>query len=71
MLSCIHSLVAAFVVISLLAGAFLLAIFLSVRIGQESRNTVVAARDAARAWTTPSEHASILAASQVGVHASE
>ena len=49
--SSVHSLVAAFLVIALIVGAVCLILFLSIRIGQESSATAVAARDAAREWT--------------------
>jgi len=48
----IHSLVAALLVVSLVLGTTCLIIFLSLRIGQESSAAVIAARDAARDWTT-------------------
>lgn len=47
----VHSLVAAFLVIALIAGTICLVLFLSFRIAQESSATAVAARDAARALT--------------------
>ena len=47
----VHSLVAAFLVIALIVGAVCLILFLSIRIGQESSASAMAARDAAREWT--------------------
>lgn len=62
---CIHSLAAAFLVVALLAGAFLLVVFVSVRIGQESRSALIAATDAARNWSPASDDSNSLYIPQV------
>lgn len=59
--SCIHSLVAGLLVFALVIGAFGMVVFLSVRIGQESRAAVIAATDAARSWTTAPASSGLLA----------